>query len=203
MPILIAAILVLGVCIIGYRIRVFYRGVPSSATPAELEIESRWLDAHRGSNCFNSEFDRSFISVDASRRTVELGFLHAAKTYQPSDIINCELIETIADPSHRLGVDRIVLRVTVADDAPPCYDITFFERQDSMSTVGGRGKALADQARWFHAYLLAVIEPPRPLSPDEAALVARLSKLRKAGALSDAEYEAERARVAPGTAAAS
>jgi len=199
MPILIAVTLGLVAWAIGYRILVFYRGVPTAASPSELEVESRWIQAHRGSNCFSSEFDGSFISVNASQGTVELGFLHAAKTYQPSEIISCELVETTAEPPERLGVERIVLRVVVADDAPPCYDVTFFERRDAMSTVGGKGKALAERAHWFCAFLQSLIDTsgvqPRVLSPDEAVEVTRFSRLWKAGALSDAEYQAEKARV--------
>lgn len=110
------------------------------------------------------------------------------------------------------GTKHLSLRITVDDPGKPIHDITFYDTERKQG--GKRGEMFFDQGAQQMAEFAAHVEtairtadaaqPEAPLIPPEqpaasvAAQIGELWKLKEAGALTQDEFEAQKARLING-----
>jgi hypothetical protein len=83
----------------------------------EVSKEVAWLRLHGRGQFYLSKHDQSFVSIDTSSESVELGSIFDTKQYAFSDVMACHLEkETASDRSGWKYCEMISLLIYVSDD---------------------------------------------------------------------------------------
>lgn len=176
---------------------------------------------------FESPVDRSYLAIDFDGKRVCIGQVCAVREYPFSALKGTDLLldggstlTTRLDRPYRVGIDdrgllraiespsstvkligEIILRVTVDDPQTPVYRVTFMKADGAGVDPGDPSiRQIAGVADRFHALLSNAHDQGQGAPQSDAAdAIKRLWELKQAGALTEDEFEAQKAKLLAAT----
>ena len=190
-----------------------------SERAAAWRADQTWVAQYKDWTHFYSIYDGSFIALDFDRSLIDIGQAGNVKRHGFSDIQSAEIsrntiltttgIEGLATYSSttRKTDSSVQLKVSINDQINPYFQVTFYTsvypiyEQPFQVDV----KEMEAQAERFHGLVMTAIakaktnptpSPTPSAHQDEAGgELMRLWELRQAGALTDAEFNAQKAKL--------
>jgi hypothetical protein len=182
--------------------------------------DQTWLSGYSDWTYFASPFDRSFIAISFDKETIDIGKVGDVKHFAFSSLHSAELVTSTTTATttalrgpvsnaRSMSVEllrRLTLKVLIEDASEPYFEILFFAvARGPRAQINAQCQEGQAQAEKFHGLLVTAIAkvkgggaaPAAPAAPAKGGAdeLEKLWTLKQAGALTDSEFKAQKAKL--------